>query len=30
VAMELAQSEKLADLSDGKQAWLFKGGSIAR
>ena len=25
VAAELMQSEKLADLSDGKQAWLFKG-----
>jgi len=25
VAVELARSEKLADLSDGKQAWLFKG-----
>ncbi|WP_426700393.1 GNAT family N-acyltransferase [Rhodanobacter sp. Col0626] len=25
VAAELRQSEKLADLSDGKQAWLFKG-----
>jgi len=26
VAAELAQSERLADLSDGKQAWLFRGG----
>ncbi|HWX66911.1 MAG TPA: lysophospholipid acyltransferase family protein [Rhodanobacter sp.] len=25
VAAELARAEKLADLSDGKQAWLFKG-----
>lgn len=25
VAAELRQSEKLADLGDGKQAWLFKG-----
>ena len=25
VAAELARSEKLADLGDGKQAWLFKG-----
>jgi putative hemolysin len=25
VAAELMQSEKLADLGDGKQAWLFKG-----
>ncbi|HEY0198404.1 MAG TPA: lysophospholipid acyltransferase family protein [Rhodanobacter sp.] len=25
VAAELMRSEKLADLSDGKQAWLFKG-----
>lgn len=25
IAAELIQSEKLADLSDGKQAWLFKG-----
>ena len=25
VAAELARSEKLADLADGKQAWLFKG-----
>ncbi len=25
VAAELAKSEKLADLNDGKQAWLFKG-----
>jgi putative hemolysin len=27
VAAELACSEKLADLADGKQAWLFKGAS---
>ena len=26
VGAELLRSEKLADLSDGKQAWLFKGG----
>ena len=26
VAAELMQSEKLADLADGKQAWLFSGG----
>ncbi len=27
VAAELSRSEKLLDLSDGKQAWLFKGAS---
>jgi len=26
VAAELSASEKLADLADGKQAWLFRGG----